>query len=62
MYSEEIGKLLADNNYVITQEQYEELSPQKNIQISRLYYDTGTNTFHLYTYDGYSWEFRVERS
>lgn len=59
MYSEEIDQFLKDHNYKLNREEYAELSPQRNPQISRLYYDTGTNSFHLYTYDGYEWSFYV---
>ena len=60
MYSEEIDQFLRDRNYRLTCEEYGELNPQKNPQISRLYYDTGTNLFHLYAYDGYEWTFYIK--
>lgn len=59
MYSWEIDQMLRDNNFVINKDQYAELCPQKNPQTSRLTYDTSSNIFHLYTYDGYNWEFKV---
>ena len=59
MYSEEIRKFITDRNGILTRDEYMELTPQKNSQISRMTYDTSSNTFHLYTSDGYDWEFKV---
>lgn len=61
MYSQEIDKFLRERNFHISREEYEELSPQKNIQISRISYDTSSDSFHLYTYDGYDWIFYIKR-
>ena len=59
MYSWEISKFLEDRNYCLNRDEYAELTPQKNNQISRLTYNTEDNTFHLFTADGYNWVFRV---
>ncbi len=59
MLSWEIDSFLAQRKYVLNSEEYAELTPQKNPQISRLTYNTSTNTFYMSTYDGYSWEFKV---
>lgn len=61
MLSWEIQAFLEEHNYELTSDEYMELTPQKCSQISRLYYNTEDNTFHLYTYDGYNWVFKVKR-
>ena len=61
MLSWEIQAFLEEHNYELTSDEYMELTPQKFSQISRLYYNTEDNTFHLYTYDGYNWVFKVKR-
>ena len=61
MYSYEIDQFLRERNFELTSEEYMELTPQKCNQISRLTYNTENNTFHLYTYDGYDWIFKVKR-
>ena len=62
MLSWEIESFLKERNYKLNSDEYQELTPQKNSQIKRLYYDTSTDKFHLYTYDGYEWEFEVHRN
>ena len=61
MYSYEINELMERTGYVLTPDQYMEIVPQKCPQITRLVYNTATNTFHMYTNDGYQWEFQVRR-
>ena len=62
MYSEEIDSFLRARNFILNRDEYMELTPQKNPQISRLSYNTAENSFHLYTYDGYEWKFYVRNN
>ena len=62
MFSWEIDRFLQERNYCLNRDEYMELTPQKNNQIARVTYDTSNNKFHIYTYDGYDWEFVVKNN
>lgn len=62
MYSWEIDKLLRDNNFTISEEDYKDiLSPRECPQIINVKYDTYSDSFAVSTNDGYSWKFEVKK-
>lgn len=58
MYSEEISSLLSENNYMIKRTEYFNIC-DTSPQISHVHYDAYSNRYHIYTDDGYHWEFAV---
>ena len=62
MYSQEIDEFIRSRNGVLTRDEYMEITPYTSPQISRVYYDTFNNKFHMYTKDGYEWEFIVRNN
>ena len=61
MYSNEIDNFLRTRNWVITPDEYSELTPQRNPQITRMTYNTSSNCIYMSTSDGYEWEFQVRK-
>ena len=62
MYSWEISKLLLDNNYVISEDDYKKISAiNNNPQIIDIKYDAFSDLFSISTSDGYFWSFSVKK-
>ena len=62
MYSHEVDEFIRTRNGVLTRDEYMEITPYNCPQITRVYYDTFNNMFHIYTNDGYEWEFIVRNN
>lgn len=60
MYSYEIDEMMKKTNYLLSRSDYLNLSPTTSEQIARIKYDPFKDTFDIWTYDGYHWEFRVK--
>lgn len=62
MYSWEIDCTLRDYNYQIPSTVYLEISDtKKNSQVCNVEYNSWSDTFTMWTNDGYNWSFKVYR-
>ena len=61
MYSWEIDNYLKIRNYVINKYEYMNIANTNiSTQISRIKYDSYSNSFYMETNDGYSWIFMIK--
>lgn len=60
MYSYEIDEMMKKSNYLLSRSDYINLSPNTSPQIARIKYDPFKDSFEMWTYDNYHWEFRVK--
>lgn len=58
MFSYEIDSLMRSKGYCINKEDYVEII-ESTPQLARVNFDAYSNKFHIWTDDGYDWEFDI---
>lgn len=59
MFSWEINEIMSHKDYRLNPDDYLKIC-SSSTQITHVHYDAYSNRYHIYTEDGYHWEFEVK--